>query len=92
MTNPLTPAQIFGHLNPVDVLQLARTTKALRDILMRRSALSVWKYALGNVEGLPDCPSDLAEPQWAALVFDTLCHVCNIHVSTKPSTHLWAVF
>jgi hypothetical protein len=72
----LTPAQIFGHLDPLDVLHLTRTTKALRDILMRRSALSVWKHALSNVEGLPDCPRDLTEPQWVNLVFDTLCHVC----------------
>ncbi|KAF9466241.1 hypothetical protein BDZ94DRAFT_1251484 [Collybia nuda] len=68
--------EIFGHLNPLDVLYLARTTKPLRDVLMRRSAMSVWKRALANVNGLPECPSDLAEPQWASLVFDTLCHYC----------------
>ena len=48
--------QIFGHLRPYDILRLARTTKALRGILMRRSAISVWKDARSNVEGLPDCP------------------------------------
>jgi hypothetical protein len=48
--------QIFGHLRPYDILRLARTTKALRAILMQRSAISVWKEARANVEGLPDCP------------------------------------
>lgn len=48
--------QIFGHLRPYDILRIARTTKALRKTLMMRSAISVWKGARSNVEGLPDCP------------------------------------
>lgn len=32
--------EIFGKLNPIDLLYLARTTKALRNILMRTSASS----------------------------------------------------
>jgi len=48
--------QIFGHLRPYDILRLSRTTKALRGILMQRSATSVWKDARSNIEGLPDCP------------------------------------
>ncbi|KZP21179.1 hypothetical protein FIBSPDRAFT_520307 [Athelia psychrophila] len=35
-----------------------------------------WKVALAGVNGLPDCPSDLTEPQWAHLLFDTYCHFC----------------
>ncbi|KAH9952089.1 hypothetical protein B0H21DRAFT_13030 [Amylocystis lapponica] len=68
--------EIFGHLNPIDVLHLARTTKALRDILMRRSALSIWREARAHVDGLPDCPADLSEPQYANLLFDPHCHFC----------------
>ena len=68
-------AQIFGHLRPYDLLRLARTTKALRNILLRRSAKSVWKDALANIEGLPVCPDDLNEPQFASLAFDPFCHV-----------------
>ncbi|KIM79642.1 hypothetical protein PILCRDRAFT_823182 [Piloderma croceum F 1598] len=79
--------EIFGHLRPYDILRLAQTTKALRHILMRRSAVSVWKDARSNVEGLPDCPSDLTEPQYARLAFDPFCFHCD-----APNVHtvLWA--
>lgn len=42
---------------------------------MRRSATSVWKDARANIEGLPDLPADLTEPQYASLAFDPFCHV-----------------
>ncbi|KAG6335460.1 hypothetical protein ID866_3634 [Astraeus odoratus] len=48
--------EIFGHLNPLDVLRLARTTKQFRRVLMHRSALSIWIAARQNVPNLPDCP------------------------------------
>jgi hypothetical protein len=73
--------QIFGHLNPLDILNLARTTKALRDILMRRSAISVWKEARSNVEGLPPCPADMTEAQYANLAFSPHCHVRPTYLS-----------
>ncbi|KAF7967257.1 hypothetical protein HWV62_35051 [Athelia sp. TMB] len=54
------------------------TTKALRRILMQRSAISIWKAVMGQVEGLPECPSDLNEPQFASLAFDSYCHVSSL--------------
>ncbi|RDB19805.1 hypothetical protein Hypma_012990 [Hypsizygus marmoreus] len=69
-----TCSQIFGHLNPADILVLSRTSKDLRNVLMRKSAAFVWKLARANV-GLPDCPPDLNEPQFAKLLFDSLCDV-----------------
>jgi hypothetical protein len=59
----------------MDVLSLARTTKYLRSTLMSRSSISVWKTSRANISGLPDCPTDLSEPQYANLAFDTSCHV-----------------
>jgi hypothetical protein len=57
------------------VLNLARSSKALRNILLRRSAVSIWKKALSNVSGLPVCPVYLSEPQYTNLAFDRHCHV-----------------
>ncbi|KAF9235124.1 hypothetical protein BU15DRAFT_65102 [Melanogaster broomeanus] len=68
--------EIFGHLMPLDVLRLARTTKQFRRVLMHRSSLSVWIAARKNVPDLPNCPPYLSEPQFANLVFDTHCHEC----------------
>ncbi|KAL6305279.1 hypothetical protein BKA93DRAFT_779142 [Sparassis latifolia] len=68
--------EIFGHLDPLDVLHLARSNKAIRNVLMRRSSITIWKEARSHIEGLPDCPADLSEPQYADLVFDPHCHFC----------------
>ncbi|KAI9569475.1 hypothetical protein HD554DRAFT_2020544 [Boletus coccyginus] len=69
--------EIFGHLMPLDLLRLARTTKQFRQLLMHRSSVSIWIAARKNVPDLPDCPPYMSEPQFANLVFDTHCHECS---------------
>ncbi|KAJ7707705.1 hypothetical protein B0H17DRAFT_1033682 [Mycena rosella] len=59
--------EIFGHLNPMDLLNLARTTKEIRGILMLISY---------SIPGLPPLPFDLSEPQYANLAFAGHCHKC----------------
>ncbi|KAE9393657.1 hypothetical protein BT96DRAFT_887142 [Gymnopus androsaceus JB14] len=69
--------EIFTHLQPDDLLRLARTSKDLRGILLRKSTESIWRTARSNVEGLPPLPDDMSEPQYAHLLFfDTYCHNC----------------
>ncbi|QRV93377.1 hypothetical protein RhiJN_21395 [Ceratobasidium sp. AG-Ba] len=67
------PLEIFVgiaiHLHPVDLVCLARANKFFRGLLMSRSMIDVWRSAEANVKGLPPCPKDLCEPQYAALVF-----------------------
>ncbi|KDR81924.1 hypothetical protein GALMADRAFT_221811 [Galerina marginata CBS 339.88] len=76
--------EIFGGLDPIDLLHLARTTQDLRALLMSRSSISVWKQSRSNIPGLPECPDDLSEPQYANLSFGKSCDFClrtlgNIH-------------
>ncbi|KAK7695058.1 hypothetical protein QCA50_002247 [Cerrena zonata] len=75
--------EVFSYLQPMDLLNLPRTNKPFRDLLMsRRNAANFWKSARRNIEGLPDCPPDLSEPEYANLCFDPHCHSClrtNIH-------------
>ncbi|KAG9095792.1 hypothetical protein FRC06_009421 [Ceratobasidium sp. 370] len=68
-------AEITVHLYPVDLVLLARTTKFFRQMLMSRSFVRIWKSAEANVKGLPPCPKELCEPQYAALVFTKNCSV-----------------
>ncbi|KAJ3770337.1 hypothetical protein FB446DRAFT_790599 [Lentinula raphanica] len=68
--------EIFCYLEPRDLLRLARTTKDLRGMLMTKSSVNIWRSALENVEGLPPCPPDLNEPQYANLLFEPHCHIC----------------
>ncbi|KAF8810070.1 hypothetical protein BYT27DRAFT_7186928 [Phlegmacium glaucopus] len=69
--------ETFGHLYPSDLLRLARTTKELRHALMSRTSRTIWKNARSNLEGLPDCPGDLSEPQYASLLFEHICQNCD---------------
>ncbi|KAF8965436.1 hypothetical protein BDZ97DRAFT_2074722 [Flammula alnicola] len=73
--------EIFGRVDPVDLLHMARTTKALRAILMSRSSISVWKQSRSNIERMPNCPDDLTEPQYANLAFGRSCSFCQRNLS-----------
>jgi len=89
--NPLP--QIFGCLEPLDLLHLSRTSKALRALLMNRSSLSVWKLAFSNVPypAPPYCPRDLNEPQYAVLVFGKTCHVSHRTTSSLDRKALYFI-
>ncbi|QRV78599.1 hypothetical protein RhiJN_06614 [Ceratobasidium sp. AG-Ba] len=58
------PVDIFAaiavYLDPVDLVFFARANRFFRQILMRRSFVSVWRAAESNVEGLPPCPEELS--------------------------------
>ncbi|KAJ4490788.1 hypothetical protein J3R30DRAFT_3425187 [Lentinula aciculospora] len=68
--------EIYSYLKPLDLLRLSRTSKDFRAFLMTRSNAIVWCTARSNVPSLPSLPSDLSEPQYANLAFDSYCHVC----------------
>ena len=63
------------YFAPVEVLALSRMYKALRRILMTKSAEYIWKQARLNLDGFPDCPGDLNEAQYASFVFGAFCDV-----------------
>ncbi|KAK0184629.1 hypothetical protein F5146DRAFT_938432 [Armillaria mellea] len=71
--------EIFGHLHPLDLLHLTRTTKDFRRVQFvqspTRSSMTVWKSSLANIPGLPPCPEDMSHLAWTSLVFDHFCHV-----------------
>lgn len=79
-------------MHPRDLLNLARTSKDFRAVLMNENSAPFWRAARQQVEGLPDCPTFLSEPAYANLVFFNACHVrfprnCSdvwdgIHIST----------
>ncbi|KAG8688478.1 hypothetical protein FRC09_012887, partial [Ceratobasidium sp. 395] len=75
--------QIATHLTPSELIILSRLTKNFRVLLMRRSAAPIWVSPIRNVPGLPDCPDDLCEAQYAALVYSKHCSTCGANV-TKP--------
>ncbi|PIL35912.1 hypothetical protein GSI_01572 [Ganoderma sinense ZZ0214-1] len=68
--------EIFGFLHPRDVLNLARTSKAFRALLMSRDSTPFWKQARRKLKTLPDPPYYLSEPAYANLLFFPHCHIC----------------
>ncbi|KAF8810069.1 hypothetical protein BYT27DRAFT_7040772, partial [Phlegmacium glaucopus] len=79
--------EILGQLHPSDLLRLARTSKDLRHTLMSRTSRTVWRHARSDLEGLPECPDDLSEPQYASLLFEHTCYICGAPNSRQV---LWA--
>ncbi|KIK57122.1 hypothetical protein GYMLUDRAFT_229829 [Collybiopsis luxurians FD-317 M1] len=69
--------EIFCYLDPSDLLRLARTSKNLRNILMSKTSITVWRSSRENLPGLPPPPKDKNEPQYAQLLFENYCHVCE---------------
>ncbi|KAM5540102.1 hypothetical protein V8D89_006242 [Ganoderma adspersum] len=69
--------QIAAHLHPLDMLNLSRTSKLLRSIMLSKHSRSAWIASLGSVQGLPPCPWIMNEPFYAALLFDHYCLWCG---------------
>jgi hypothetical protein len=73
-------SQILSELGPMDLVNLARTSKALRQVLMSRKSMWVWIAARRNAGAVmvPDPPEDMSEPAWALLLFGpAVCSVCS---------------
>ncbi|KZO97156.1 hypothetical protein CALVIDRAFT_597868 [Calocera viscosa TUFC12733] len=80
--------EICSHLSPLDVLHMARTTRLWRRTLMSRSSTRVWRAARGTIPGLPDCPEDVSEPQYAKLLFERDCTTCTAVNGPSPDLAL----
>lgn len=63
--------QIFAHLDPGDLVSLARTTKSFRKVLLSRQAALIWRSALEATaeDGFPPRPHGMSEPAWAGFFF-----------------------
>ncbi|KAG1766312.1 hypothetical protein EDD22DRAFT_774197 [Suillus occidentalis] len=62
--------EIFGFLKPLDLLSLARTSKAFQNLLMRKLNTFIWRASRSLIPNLPECPAYLRGPQHAFLAFD----------------------
>ncbi|KAG1803357.1 uncharacterized protein BJ212DRAFT_1549643 [Suillus subaureus] len=70
--------EIFGFLEPIDLLHLFGTNKAFRMVLSSNNAVSVWKAARVNRGGVPDCLPGMSEVEWADLLFGGFhCQECG---------------
>ncbi|KAG9026615.1 hypothetical protein FS837_004562 [Tulasnella sp. UAMH 9824] len=66
--------EVCSYLDPYDLRRLALTSKRLWDILMTKEARHIWKTSLASVPDLPECPTDLNEPQYVCLLYSSECY------------------
>ncbi|KAG8698382.1 hypothetical protein FRC09_007258, partial [Ceratobasidium sp. 395] len=80
-------AQIIPNLSPIDVVYLARVNTLVREVLMHRSASSMWRACIENA-GLPTCPPELSEPKYVSVLCLLICSGCGTQEDRKPDTYL----
>ncbi|RDB26491.1 hypothetical protein Hypma_005620 [Hypsizygus marmoreus] len=70
--------EIFGLLHPLDLYHISQTTKSLRNLVLTRDALALWKTVYERHPDIPRCPRNMSEPAWTAFIFiPTLCEGCG---------------
>ncbi|CAA7263589.1 unnamed protein product [Cyclocybe aegerita] len=80
--------EICSYIDPMDLLNLTRVSKLFREFFMSRATLSIWRKVLEQ-EGLPKCPEDMSDPQYASLMFDEFCMAClSTRGTVKPDYKL----
>ena len=75
-TRLILAVQIVSYLHSLDVPRLARASLKVHAILMSRNSAHVW-ITVKRVIGMPECPPDLSEPQYASFVFEHTCFVSD---------------
>ncbi|PPQ69575.1 hypothetical protein CVT24_001375 [Panaeolus cyanescens] len=68
--------EIFIRLEPMDLINLGRTSKDLKDLVMSNDCKLIWTHALAAT-GLPPCPEDMSLPAYADLAFGKNCWKCS---------------
>ncbi|KAL5512741.1 hypothetical protein ACEPAG_3007 [Sanghuangporus baumii] len=68
--------EIASYLMPLDLLRLSRTSRTLRGFFLSRSSRAIWTASIMAI-GMPPCPSDMSEPQYANLYLEKECHACG---------------
>ncbi|CDO76828.1 hypothetical protein BN946_scf185033.g25 [Trametes cinnabarina] len=69
--------EIFSYLDPLDLLNLVRTSKSLRKFLLNPRLAYTWEVVRKSVRDIPPPPPFMSEPAFIHLVFSTYCHGCG---------------
>ncbi|KAJ1305348.1 hypothetical protein OPQ81_000363 [Rhizoctonia solani] len=69
--------EIARYVHPLDLIMLSRVNKFFRELFMDKRSAMIWRSARENVPGLPPCPDDVCEPQYAAMIFTKRCSMCG---------------
>ncbi|KAJ7639944.1 hypothetical protein DFH06DRAFT_1302059 [Mycena polygramma] len=81
--------EILGHLHPIELLQVSRTSKGFRELLRSPVTDLTWRNSFLVEDPLPKCPPQLSGRRWAKLLFGPrVCDECG-QADTDPDYVLW---
>ncbi|KAL1658935.1 hypothetical protein GGF50DRAFT_131399 [Schizophyllum commune] len=70
--------EVLSHLDAPSLLHLSRTTNLLRNLLLSRSSIKIWKRGYRNTKpAMPPPPSDMSIPRFVAFLEDEICDFCD---------------
>ncbi|KAJ7248943.1 hypothetical protein C8J57DRAFT_1672025 [Mycena rebaudengoi] len=70
--------EVIGHLHPIDLIHLSRTSTDFRALLLARAAAPLWRDAFEGRRPLPACPQHISGRRWALLLFGVRrCEACG---------------
>lgn len=81
VAQPYVGSQICSYLRPLNLYHLSLVTPRFQEILTSDDSKHIWKEVKKGYEGIPNCPPDLTEPQYARFVFAT--HECHVRVEVS---------
>ncbi|CAE6437308.1 unnamed protein product [Rhizoctonia solani] len=90
--------EIARYNHPLDLIMLSRVNRFLRELLMDKRSALIWRSARENLPGLPACPDEVSEPQYAAMLFGKRCSTCGGYAPREMNpvllirlcSHCWA--
>ncbi|KAL1741932.1 hypothetical protein HDZ31DRAFT_84506 [Schizophyllum fasciatum] len=85
--------EILNYLDPISLLHLSRTSHALRNTLMSRSSIRVWKNSYATTDhGLPPVPEDMTIPEFLTFIVDKNCDYCRQDQPTYDNfIRIWTI-
>ncbi|KAF7297495.1 F-box domain-containing protein [Mycena indigotica] len=71
--------EVLLHLHPLELVQLSRVCKSLRELLLAPVADSTWRNAFMIDPHIPRCPAGFSARRWTALLFGPReCEACHM--------------
>ncbi|KAJ7618082.1 hypothetical protein FB45DRAFT_217462 [Roridomyces roridus] len=82
--------QVLGHLHPLDLIHVSRTSRDFRELLHSPTAECIWRDAFGGDTGLPAPPTSISSARiWARLIYGpNICDDCGMP-HCLPDYTLW---
>lgn len=73
--------QVLPYVHPIDLYHLPLTCRRFYQLLRFKEAESLWDFVWENEPSVPQRPSFLGYPRWAALLFGP--PVCEVRYPSK---------